>query len=67
MIGALYPNYIQIVATKESGIRTLSDLKGRSLSVGERRSGTELNARAVLGAAGLRYEDLGEIGYFSLC
>jgi TRAP transporter TAXI family solute receptor len=64
VIGALYPNYIQI-ATKESGIRTLSDLKGRSLSVGERRSGTELNARAILGAAGLRYENLGEIRYFS--
>ncbi|SEH70644.1 TAXI family TRAP transporter solute-binding subunit [Tardiphaga sp. OK245] len=65
VIGALYPNYIQIVATKESGIRTLSDLKGRSLSVGERRSGTELNARAILGAAGLRYENLGEIRYVS--
>lgn len=65
VIGALYPNYIQIVATKESGIRTLNDLKGRSLSVGERRSGTELNARAILGAAGLRYENLGEIRYIS--
>jgi TRAP transporter TAXI family solute receptor len=65
VIGALYPNYIQIVATKESGIRTLSDLKGRSLSVGDRRSGTELNARAILGAAGLRYENLGEVRYFS--
>lgn len=65
VIGALYPNYIQIVATKESGIRTLGDLKGRSLSVGERRSGTELNARAILGAAGFRYENLGEIRYIS--
>jgi TRAP transporter TAXI family solute receptor len=65
VIGALYPNYIQIVATKASGIRTLNDLRGRSLSVGERRSGTELNARAILGAAGLRYENLGEIRYIS--
>src|SRR5438552_17385859 len=33
-IGAIYPNYVQIVATAESGIKTLADLKGRSLSVG---------------------------------
>src|SRR5258707_13235784 len=29
-IGAIYPNYIQIVATAESGIKTLADLKGKS-------------------------------------
>ena len=33
-IAAIYPNYIQLVATKESGIKTLADLKGKSLSVG---------------------------------
>jgi len=35
-IGAIYPNYIQIVATADSGIKTLADLKGKSLSVGRR-------------------------------
>jgi uncharacterized protein len=65
VIGALYPNYIQIVATKASGIRTLADLKGKSLSVGDTKSGTELNARAVLGAAGLRFQDLGKVQYTS--
>lgn len=65
VIGALYPNYIQIVATKASGIRTLADLKGKSLSVGEKKSGTELNARTVLGAAGLRFQDLGQVQYIS--
>src|SRR5262249_14322690 len=29
-IGAIYPNYIQLVATKDSGIKTLTDLKGKS-------------------------------------
>ena len=53
VIGALYPNYIQIVATKKSGISRLADLKGKSLSVGEPQSGTDLNARALLDAAGL--------------
>lgn len=65
VIGALYPSYIQIVAAKASGVATLADLKGKSLSVGAEKSGTELNARAVLGAAGLRTEDLGRVQYTS--
>lgn len=62
-IAAIYPNFVQIVASKESGIRTLADLKGKRLSVGAPRSGTELNARAILGAAGLAYKDLGKVEY----
>lgn len=62
-IAAIYPNYIQIVASAESGIRTLEDLRGKSVSVGAPRSGTELNARAIFGAAGITYEDLGKIEY----
>ena len=62
-IAAIYPNYIQVVASQESGIRTLADLKGKSLSVGAPKSGTELNARAILAAAGMKYEDLGKVEY----
>jgi hypothetical protein len=62
-IAAIYPNYVQIVASQESGIKTLADLKGRSLSVGAPKSGTELNARAILGAAGMSYDDLGKTEY----
>lgn len=62
-ITAIYPNYIQIVASKDSGIKTLADLKGKRLSVGAPKSGTELNARAVLAAAGMSYKDLGKIEY----
>jgi hypothetical protein len=62
-IAAVYPNYIQIVATKESGIRTLADLKGKRISVGAARSGTELNARAVFAAAGLAYKDMSKVEY----
>ncbi|GEO13408.1 TAXI family TRAP transporter solute-binding subunit [Microvirga aerophila] len=60
---AIYPNYIQIVASKESGIKTLADLKGKRLSVGAPKSGTELNARAILQGAGLTYKDLGKVEY----
>ncbi|MGU3467270.1 TAXI family TRAP transporter solute-binding subunit [Methylobacterium sp. C33D] len=62
-VTAIYPNYVQIVASKESGIRTLADLKGKRLSVGAPKSGTELNARAILDAAGLSYKDLGKVEY----
>lgn len=62
-IAAIYPNYIQVVASKESGIKTLADLKGKRLSVGAPKSGTELNARAILQGAGLSYKDLGKVEY----
>ncbi|KAF2406635.1 TAXI family TRAP transporter solute-binding subunit [Pseudomonas antarctica] len=62
-IAGAYPNYIQIVASKESGIKTLADLKGKTLSVGAPKSGTELNARAILKAAGLTYADMGKVQY----
>jgi TRAP transporter TAXI family solute receptor len=62
-IGAIYPNYIQIVATADSGVKTLADLRGKSLSVGAPKSGTELNSRAILAAAGLSYRDLGKVEY----
>jgi TRAP transporter TAXI family solute receptor len=62
-IAAVYPNTIQIVASQESGIKTLADLKGKRLSVGAPKSGTELNARAILAGAGMSYEDLGQVEY----
>ncbi len=63
VLAAIYPNYIQIVATADSGIKTLADLKGKRISVGAPKSGTELNARAVLKAAGLTYADFSKVEY----
>lgn len=62
-ISALYNNYVQIVANAESGITTLADLKGKRISVGAPKSGTELNARAILSAAGLSYDDFAKVEY----
>jgi TRAP transporter TAXI family solute receptor len=62
-VAGIYPNYIQIVAAADSGIRTLADLKGKRISVGAPKSGTELNARAVLKAAGLTYKDFSKVEY----
>ena len=62
-IAGTYPNYIQIVASKESGITSLADLKGKRISVGAPKSGTELNARAIFKAAGLTYQEMGKVEY----
>jgi TRAP transporter TAXI family solute receptor len=62
-VAAIYPNYIQIAALKDANIKTLADLKGKRLSVGAPKSGTELNARAILGGAGMKYSDLGKVEY----
>jgi TRAP transporter TAXI family solute receptor len=62
-VAAIYPNYIQIVASKDSGIKTLADLKGKRISVGAAKSGTELNARSIFGAAGMSYKDFSKVEY----
>ena len=62
-LSATYNNYIQIVASEDSGIKTLADLKGKRVSVGAAKSGTELNARAIFKAAGMSYADLAKVEY----
>lgn len=62
-LSTTYNNYIQIVANAESGINSIEDLKGKRISVGAARSGTELNARAIFKAAGLSYDDFSKVEY----
>jgi TRAP transporter TAXI family solute receptor len=62
-LAAIYPNYIQIVASADSGIATLADLKGKKVAVGAPKSGTELNARAIFKAAGMSYQDFAKVEY----
>jgi TRAP transporter TAXI family solute receptor len=64
-VAGIYPNYIQIVASGSSGIKTLADLRGKRISVGAPKSGTELNARAILKAAGLTYADFAKVEYLA--
>lgn len=61
----LYPEVVQIIATAESGIKSVADLKGKKLAVGAAGSGTEVNARQVLAEYGLTYDDLGKADYLS--
>ncbi|WP_295532810.1 TAXI family TRAP transporter solute-binding subunit [uncultured Thioclava sp.] len=62
-IAAIYPNFIQIAALKDANATTITDLKGKSISVGAAKSGTELNARKIFDAAGMSYDDLGKVEY----
>ncbi|MBI4741898.1 MAG: TAXI family TRAP transporter solute-binding subunit [Betaproteobacteria bacterium] len=62
-VAAVYPNYIQIVASADSGIKTLADLKGKRIAVGAPKSGTELNARDIFRGAGMSYKDFGKVEY----
>lgn len=57
-LAALYPNYLQIVTTEESGINSFEDLKGKKISVGAPNSGTELAAQVLLEGHGLSYDDI---------
>lgn len=63
-IAAIYPDYIQIVARADSGIRTLDDLKGKRISVGAPRSPIELIARRIFAAAALPYASFAKVEYF---
>jgi TRAP transporter TAXI family solute receptor len=55
-IAKLYPEIIQIVAT--DGIKTIEDLADKKVSVGAPGSGVEANARQILDAINLTYDDL---------
>jgi len=63
MVAALFPNYLHLVALKSSKVRSVQDLRGKRVSVGASRSGNELNARVLLGAAGMSYADLRRVDY----
>jgi uncharacterized protein len=62
-LAAIYPNYIHFLAAADAGIKSLADLKGKRVSVGAPKSGTELNSRDILKAAGMSYADLGKVEY----
>lgn len=57
-ISSLYPNYLHIVTTENSGIETFHDLKGKKVAVGAPNSGTELAARILFEGHGMSYDDI---------
>lgn len=63
-VASLYPEAVQLVATKASGITTIQDLVGKKVCVGDQGSGSEVNASQVIAAAGLSYDDF-DVQYLS--
>jgi TRAP transporter TAXI family solute receptor len=62
-MAGIYSNYIHLVASADSGIKSLADLKGKRVAVGAPKSGTEINTRHILRGAGMSYKDLGKVEY----
>ncbi|SCL17185.1 hypothetical protein GA0070616_1220 [Micromonospora nigra] len=52
-LARIYDNYTQVVVRTDSGINSVADMKGRKISTGSPKSGTEVIANRLLEAAGL--------------
>lgn len=52
-IAALYTEACQVVVRADSGIESIEDLQGRTVSIGEEESGSAKNAEEILAAYGL--------------
>ncbi len=57
-VANLYPETIHLVSRADAGIKTVADLAGRRVAVGEPGSGTRVAAQIVLDAWGLSEADL---------
>lgn len=55
-----YPEMVQIVVRKDSGIKSVADMKGKKICVGAVGSGYEVAARQILGVYGMSYDDIDE-------
>ena len=59
-IASLFEEHIHLVALADSGIETVADLAGKRVSVDEPGSGTYVDARLILEAFGLTFDDIEE-------
>ncbi|MCP3764392.1 TAXI family TRAP transporter solute-binding subunit [Domibacillus sp. A3M-37] len=57
-IASLYPETVQLVTTAESGIQSVDDLKGKTVSVGAPGSGAYINAMQILEIYGMSDKDI---------
>lgn len=52
-LSRIYSNYTQVVVRADAGIETVADMRGKKISTGSPKSGTEVIANRLLEAAGL--------------
>lgn len=58
VIASLYTESMHLVASRESGIQKVEDLRGKRVSLDDTGSGTLVDARLILGAYGIREDEL---------
>lgn len=59
-MAGLYAEVVQIIARPDAGITSIADLKGKNVSVGDAGSGVEFNAKQILDAYGISFDDIGK-------
>ncbi len=59
-LATLYPEPVQIIARADSGIKSIADMKGKKVYVGDVGSGVEVNSRQIFEAYGMTFDDLGQ-------
>ena len=57
-IGTLYPEVVHVATSKKSNIKTIADLRGKRVSVGDAGSGVEFNAKQLLESYGMTFDDI---------
>jgi len=57
-VATIFPEHIQIFVRKGSGIKTISDLKGKRVSVGSQGSGGLVNSEQIFGCYGFTFDDI---------
>lgn len=64
-VATLYPQYFQIVANADAGIKSLGDMKGKGLAVQPKGNTAEFISQQALQVYGMKYEDMGRVSYVS--
>ncbi|KZZ23636.1 C4-dicarboxylate ABC transporter substrate-binding protein, partial [Sulfitobacter sp. HI0082] len=60
-LGILYPQYFQIVALEDSGIKTIADMKGKRLTTQQLGNTGEFLTRELLSTADMTFDDLDSV------
>ncbi len=60
-VASLWPEAVHLLTLRGSGIKSLGDLRGRRVAIGERGSGSRVNARVIGKAAAMQVGDFAEL------
>ncbi|MEC9368092.1 MAG: TAXI family TRAP transporter solute-binding subunit [Pseudomonadota bacterium] len=60
-VGTLYPQYFQVVALADAGIKSPADLKGKALTTQKKGNTGEQITEHLLQAYGMKYDDLSKV------